>query len=104
MKRSLGFAALAAVSTLLAAISAHAQTTSLNSGSLGAAGNGTNAAGVMVQSPGAVGPGGDVGAGRRGLGRRRPEALRQWRGHTGGRERPRGLQREHERDFFGRQL
>src|SRR4051812_6049617 len=63
MKNSLGIAALTVISaTLLAAISAHAQTTSLNSGSLGAAGNGTNAAGVLVQSPGAVGPGGGVAA------------------------------------------
>jgi hypothetical protein len=63
MKQSLGFAALAAISgTLLAAISAHAQSTSLNSGSLGAAGNGTNAAGVLAQSPGAVGPSGGAAA------------------------------------------
>ena len=63
MKRSLGFAALTAVSgTLLAAVSAHAQSTSPNHGSLGAAGDGTNAPGVMVQSPGAIGPGGGLGA------------------------------------------
>lgn len=64
MNRLLGIAALAAIGgALFAAVAIHAApTTSINSGSLGAAGNGTNASGVLVQSPGAVGAGGGLGA------------------------------------------
>lgn len=63
MKLSLGTAALALVGgTLLTATAAQAQSTSVNSGTLGAAGNGTNAAGVQIKTPGAIGVGGGLGA------------------------------------------
>src|SRR5947209_5865607 len=64
MQRSFGTAALAAIGGMLfAAVAVHAApTTSINSGSLGALGNGTNASGVLVQALGAVGAGGGLGA------------------------------------------
>jgi hypothetical protein len=48
--------------TSLLSLAAHAQSTSKNSGSLGTPGDGTNTAGVVIKSPGAVGPGGGVAA------------------------------------------
>lgn len=63
MKISLGLAALTVIGgTFLAASAARGQTTSFNSGSLGAAGNGTNAPGVVIGAPGAVAAGGDLAA------------------------------------------
>jgi hypothetical protein len=47
---------------LLSAPATHAQTVSVNSGSLGAAGNGVNASGVVVRAPGAIAAGGDFAA------------------------------------------
>ena len=64
MKTSSRTAAFAAIAgALLTASSASAQTTSINSGSLGAAGNGLNTAGVVLGLPGAVTAGGDTAAG-----------------------------------------
>ena len=55
---------LAAIAgALLAASGALAQTTSINSGSLGTAGDGVNTAGVVLGLPGAVAAGGDTAAG-----------------------------------------
>lgn len=63
MQHTRKLAALAAISgSFLVSFAAHAQSPSKNSGSLGAAGDGTNAAGVVVKSPGAVGSGGGVAA------------------------------------------
>jgi hypothetical protein len=63
MNRARTLAALAAIGgSVLFSLAAHAQSTSQNSGSLGAAGNGTNAPGVVIKSPGAVGPAGGTAA------------------------------------------
>ena len=55
--------AAAIAAAFLSAAGAHAQTTSVNSGSLGAAGDGTNTAGVTLTSPGPLLAPGDFAAG-----------------------------------------
>lgn len=56
-------AAAALMGALFATPSALGQTPSLNSGSLGSAGNGTHSAGVTLNLPGAVSAGGDLAVG-----------------------------------------
>ncbi len=53
----------AAIAAILTAAAAQAQTTSFNSGSLGAAGNAINGAGVTLDLPGALGVAGDKAVG-----------------------------------------
>jgi hypothetical protein len=60
MKKSTSAVAMAAI---LAAAAAQAQTTSFNSGSLGAAGNAINSVGVTLDLPGALGVAGDKAVG-----------------------------------------
>ncbi|HWB07528.1 MAG TPA: LamG domain-containing protein [Verrucomicrobiales bacterium] len=57
------FALLAALPLLLSGTAAHAATTSFNTGSLGAAANGTNGDPVVLNQPGAVTAGGDTSNG-----------------------------------------
>jgi hypothetical protein len=62
MKSSFQFIATALAAALFLASSTHADTISLNSGTLGAAGNGTNTAGVVLGEPSPLLAAGDLAA------------------------------------------